>query len=133
MGYYSYVFGDLKPDQKVDADTLNKLKVIFEEDEYEIYEGANFVDEELEEFGTVMPAGSLNFIMNDPLKLHDSADIFVEYIKKAKEEAGITYSGTLNIEGEANDDIWRVVVKESEVFVHRPRIIWKDEDMEKVL
>jgi hypothetical protein len=130
MGYYSRIYGTLTPDQDVTMKTLDKLQEFHENDEYEIHYAAQLVLEDHSLGSVFVKAGSLDFTASDMLKLYDGASIVKSYLENAK-NAGVTYSGTLDIEGEENDDIWRIIVKESEVFTQRPRIIWDDEDIIK--
>lgn len=133
MGYYSSVYGELTPDTPLDNATLDKIKEIYDDNEYEISYAADFVLEDTSAGPENFLRGTLDFSPNEAFKLYDGAEIVTSFIQQVKEETGVTYSGTLHIEGEENDDIWRIVVKNSDVFTHRPRIVWEDEDMEQVL
>jgi len=129
MGYYSSVHGELTPDTPLDGAILDKIKEIYDDNEYELSYAAEFA----QKYDPLLPAGTLDFSPKEAFKLYDGAEIVTSFIQQVKEETGVTYSGTLHIEGEENDDIWRIVVKNSEVFTHRPRIVWEDEDLEQVL
>lgn len=133
MGYYSNVSGELKPDETLSGTTLKRVEEVYLENEYGLYEVSDFLTEESGYGINKSPAGTVDFSQHEAFKLYDGADIVTSFIQQVKEETGATYSGVLHIEGEENDDIWRIIVEKSEVFTLRPRIVWDYSDKEQVL
>lgn len=133
MGYYSDVYGELQPDTPLDDATLAKIETIYQDNEYDLSQAADLTLEDNGFGDMAVPRGTVDFSPCEAFKLYDGAEIVTTFLHQVKEETGVTYSGTLDIEGEANDDIWRIIVEKSEVFTLRPKIVWNDEDREKVL
>lgn len=134
MGYYTNLHGELEPSRPLTEAEVALIQEIFRKKDLDYFA---YIDDDGE--------GLIDFNEGESGKFYDGVEslkhaleLFAIKISDNDNEAdrtnprvplSVTYSGTLDVEGEENDDMWRIIVQNNTVFTQKPQIIWRDEDI----
>lgn len=135
MGYYTRIIGEISPNRELS------------DREQEILHDA-FMERDLAHKVEIDECGNVDFSQSDEGSFYDGEIRLVAIFEKFAQTlqtlraqelnigdndlSPVLFNGVLDLEGEANDDIWKIIVEDNIFYTQCPRIVWDDEDKVKI-